>query len=263
MNTKPILILFILITVMISPSFADHPNEGNRPAGLIEFSPAFRIASIAEYRDWDLQTSLSGEYRTDSPDLYEFQSVLYYRLLKHLKIGITYSLQKGERHDDDWISEGSGWFWKDSTQRYESLLGADLTPRFLLPFLPGENWLFSSKARYIYNLNNDQQKLLLRPGLSYFYLKNRRPLWSINSAYALYFSLNFGETAVYEHGPYISLNLHTKQNLLFSLTGDYSVRTWSSSESYESAGGEYQVNDQRYTLGASVIWKIDIPDKKR
>lgn len=263
MGIKHTFIYFILFLIIIAPTFSDHHTEEDKPVSHSEFSPAFRITSITEYRKWDFHMSLSGEYRADSSDLYGFHTVLYYRFLKNVKAGLIYSLQKGERHNDDWITEGDGWYWKDSTQRYESLLGADLTPRFLLPFLPGKNWLLSTKTRYSYNLNNDQQKMLLQPGISYFHFKNRQPLWSANSAYAFYFALNFGDSPLYEHGPYLSLILHSRQNLLFSLTGHYSVRTWSSSESFETAGGEYQVNDQRYTLEASIIWKIDIPDKKR
>lgn len=257
-----VFILFFLFFILFHSS-ADHHNEEDKPAEHIEFSPAFRLASIFEYRDWDFQLSLSGEFREESPDYYELQSLLYYRVLKHVKVGVFHSLQKGERHDNDWISEGDGWFWRDSSDRYENLIGADITPRVLLPFLPGKNWLLSGKTRYSYNLNNDQQKILFRPELSYFHMKNRSPRWSVNTAYALYFPLNFSDALLYEHGPYLSFNFHIKQNLLLSLNGDYRLRNWSSSETFKDAGGDYLIQDQRYRLGASLIWKIDIRDKKR
>lgn len=254
--------LFLLLYPAL-PSWADHHNEEDKPVENSEFTPAFRLASIVDYKDWDLHLSFSGEFREESADFYELQSVLYYRLFRHLKLGVHYSLQKGERHDDDWITEGDGWFWKNSSDRYENLIGADITPRTILPFLPGRNWLLSGKTRYSYNLNNDQQKILLRPELSYFHMKNRSPRWSLSTAYALYFPLNFSDAVLYEHGPYFSLNLHMKKNLLLSLNGDYSIGNWSSSESYKNAGGEYLIHNHRYRLRASLIWKIDIRDKKR
>ena len=263
MKTSISIFLLLLLLFTTLPASADHHNEEDRPAEHSEFTPAFRIASITKYRDWDFQLSLSGEFRNESADFYELQTVLYYRVFKHLKVGVLYSLQKGERHDDDWITEGDGWFWKDSSDRYENLIGADITPRALLPFLPGRNWLISAKSRYSYNLNNEQQKILFRPELSYFHMKNRRLRWSVSSAYALYFPINFSDAVLYEHGPYLSFTMNINKNLLLGLSGDYLMRNWSSSEAYKNAGGEYLIQDQRYRLAASLIWKIDIRDKKR
>src|SRR4030067_2621553 len=61
----------------------------------------------------------------------------YYRVLKNLKVGAFYRLQQGARHDDDWIDLNPGWGWRNTKDRTEQILIADVTPRFLLGFLPG------------------------------------------------------------------------------------------------------------------------------
>ncbi|MDC7231943.1 MAG: hypothetical protein PQJ58_01830 [Spirochaetales bacterium] len=259
--TSVLLLLFLIFPA--SRTAADHHNEEDRPSDHSELSPAFHLGLIGEYNDWDLHLNFSGEYREESPDFYEFQSVLYYRVIPNIKAGVFYSLHKGERHDDDWIWDGEDWVWYDSTKRYEHLVGADLSPRFLLPFLPGRNWLVYGRTRYSYNFYNGDQKLLFRPELSYFHLKNRSPRWNINGAYALYFPLNFGETLIYEHGPYGNINFFLRQNLLLGLTGEYRIRYWSSSSEFRETGSEYSATEKRFSLGASLIWKIDISGKKR
>ncbi len=247
---SPFLFWFLLI-----PGFALFGNH--IPSSTTEFVPAFRMASLLGFGDFDLHTSLAGDFKTEAPDFYEVQALLYYRLLKHLKVGAFYSLHLGDRHDDDWVQRAdSTWEWEDSGGRLESLAGVDLTPRVLLPFLPGRNWLFSQKIRYSYNFYNQEQTLLFRPELSYFLMKNRNPQWNFSAAYGIYFPLNFSDSLIYEQGPYLSLSRYLGDSLILSLFGDYRRRSWSSSRDSLAAGDSYLVTEQSYRLGTSLIWRV-------
>ncbi len=247
------LLLFCLFPLF---SFADHHNEGDMPVDTVGFTPSFRLASILDFGDFDFHTSISGDFNHESPDVYELQALLYYRVLKNLKAGVFYKLQMGQRHDDDWVKDAEGnWIWEDSRTRLENIAGVDLTPRMLLPFLPGRSWVLSSKVRYSYNFFNQNQKILLRPELSYFLMKDRKPRWHFSTAYGIYFPLNFSDRIIYEHGPYLTVSRYIGTDLILSLFGEYKIRYWTSSEEYIAAGGTYDVNEQKYKLGLSLIWK--------
>jgi hypothetical protein len=127
----------------------------------------------------------------------------YYRFHPNLKGGLFYRLQFGALHNADWIKNGSGeWVWADTLGRPESVLIADLSPRFLLDFLPGRNWVFFLKNRYELNLYNGDQALYIRPGLTYTAFRYRRPLYGLGIHYAAGIGLNFGEHLIYTHQIY-------------------------------------------------------------
>jgi hypothetical protein len=102
----------------------------------------------------------------------------------------------------------------------------DLSPRFLLPFLPGKDWVFQLKSRYLVNFWNLQQSLLVRPELTWFWIVDRRPVLNLSLAYGLYFPLNFGETFIYEHGPYLAFLYHLSPAVQLELAASYPIRIW-------------------------------------
>jgi hypothetical protein len=212
---------------------------------------------MADFGIWDAYLGISGDFRTESPDVQTLQTGLYYRVNRNLKAGLFYSLQRGERHDDDWIRPEGDWLWKDSSDRLESILTADLSPRFLLPRLPGRNWIITSRFRYSYNLDNNHQSLQFRPDLGYFLMKRRQPLWNFNAAYALYFPLNFSEVPLYEHGPYLAALYHYSPEVKLELSAEYRMRYWTASSEFADAGGSYTIRDDSLRLGAALIWSPD------
>jgi hypothetical protein len=120
----------------------------------------------------------------------------------------------------------------------------DLTPRFALEFLPGRNWVVSLKARYEYNFTNSKQSLLLRPGLTFFWLRDREPFLNVAIQYATYLSLNFGEVPWYRHGPYANLLFHVSENILLDLSVSRQSVYWSESENFlESHPSEFYMRD--------------------
>jgi len=132
----------------------------------------------------------------------------------------------------------------------ESMLTADITPRFIIPFMPGDNWVFSIKNRYTYNLYNGQQSYFLLPGVSWFYLKNRAPLWNIFAGYGLYFPLNYSDSIVYKQGPWISGIHHLSSQWKLELRGQYILTNWT----VVSISARDIVTSQRLSISLGILW---------
>ena len=145
----------------------------------------------------------------------------YYRLHSNLKAGVFYTLQRGARHDDDWIDLDPGWEWLDTRGRTEHVLALDVSPRFQLSFLPGRNWVLMLKTRYRYDTHGSEHTLILRPGLTYFLLVDRNPVLNLSFNYGLYFPLNFGSTLIYGHAPYVTVLWHIGPSVKLELSGTY------------------------------------------
>jgi hypothetical protein len=184
----------------------------------------------------------------------------YYRLHRNLKAGAFYRLQWGALHNDDWIGIPGvpwDWLWRDTSERLEQVLILDASPRFLLPFLPGRDWVLQVKSRYLLNFWNLQHSLLLRPELTWFRIVDRRPVLNLSLAYGLYFPLNFGETLIYEHGPYLALLYHVSPAMQLELSASYPVRIWTTSPDVLTAGETpYQKELGRLELGLGLLLRL-------
>ncbi len=177
----------------------------------------------------------------------------YYRIHKNIKIGGFYKLQTGARHDDDWVDLNPGWEWADSLKRFESLLIFDITPRFKIPVVLMNNSIASVKMRYQYNFFNNQQTVLVKPGLSYFNIKNRAPVWNGTLAYSVYIPLNFSEAFIYEHGPYVNFIYHLNSSVKFEIRANLYNRTWTSGADSIALGDSYRVTEKGLQAGIGVI----------
>ena len=180
--------MFILLTLTVLWNVA-LAADSHRADSLDESSlnTGSRLMFLGDLGKLDITAEALGSYRGDNPFQISITAGGYYRIHKNIKAGVLYTLQKGMLHDEDWVESGGNWSWNDTSGRYEQVLTADLTPRFLLPGIPGKNWVFALKNRYGYNFYNEQQSYLLRPGLTWFYLKDRIPMFSVNGSYGLYF----------------------------------------------------------------------------
>jgi len=116
--------------------------------------------------------------------------------------------------------------------------------------------LFTLKNRYLYNTYNSQHSLMVRPGLSYFLMRNREPLFTFSLNYGFYIPLNFGETFFYEHEPYLSVLYHLNRAITLELTGAYKTVTWSSSEDSLANGDTYAVNYHAFVFGFGLLFPV-------
>ena len=231
-------------------------NVPAAPSGVVDLQG--RTQLVANIGGFDLLAEILGrtEYVTAEPGFYGSVTLGgYYRVLKNLKVGAFYRLQDGAHHDDDWVENSGTWAWQDTGGRLESILMLDASPRFLLDFLPGRNWVFMLKGRYEYDFFNNQQSIMARPELTWFWIKDRVPILNVSAAYEMYFPLNFGSTPLYQAWPYLTLLWHATPDIAFELGGAYKTTVWSTSSDSAFAGNPpYAVSFSAFmvTLGAVI-----------
>lgn len=213
-----------------------------------------RLALMAKAGKWNPYVELKGQYHGEEKE-FRYSSLSagsYYRVAPWLKLGAFYRLQSGARHLEDWQFDAGPpdiQFWNETSDRYENLLYFDVTPRILLPWMPGRNWVAPLKIRYFYNLYNDHQNLMIRPGVTYVIMKDRAPLMNLSLNYTLYFALNSGEIPLYSHGPYLSVLSHI--NDWFKMEGRASYRF---SEYFKDDGESWTLESSRVVIGLGLIF---------
>src|SRR5271157_5916366 len=216
-----------------------------------------RAQLVANIGSWNILAELLGRLQSlDSPQQ-PFESVTvggYYRVIPNLKVGALYRVQAGALHDDDVIANQATQqgAWNDSTQRLESVLMLDVSPRFQLGFLPGANWVFMLKGRYLSNAWNGQMSVMARPELTWFWIQDRDPFMNISLSYEIYFPVNFGTTFIYQSYPYLTVLWHTSPELGIELAGAYKTTVWSTSGSWAAVGwGSYStpITSWEFSLG--------------
>lgn len=250
-----------VLSLGLQPAAADHVPT--LPGGALEGQG--RVQVTAELGRLDPLLEAQGLFQDPAGGEWYRALTLgaYYRLLRNLKVGAFYRLQWGALHDDDWIGEwdtGAGawiWKWRDTQDRLEQLLILDVSPRFLLSFLPGRNWVFQLKSRYLLNTWNLQSSVLVRPELTWFLLVDRRPVLNLSLAYGLYFPLSFGESLLYEHAPYVALLYHVSPAVQLELSGSYRTLIWSTSQDVLDAGqSSYRAALGSWVVGLGLLLRV-------
>ena len=253
---RRVLVLLLWAVILPAALWAEHVPEA--PDGVVELENHLRL--FYDLGDFDPMAAVSWRFEDEEFE-FRYRSITlgsYYRVLDNLKVGAFYRLQAGARHDDDWVEEPQGeWWWEQSTDRYESLFIGDVSPRFLLEFLPGRDWVFMLKNRYIYNSYNGEQVGLVRPSLTYFHLVDREPRFNVSLAYGAYFSLNFGETLLYKRAPYLNFLYHLSPTLLLDASVARETTTWGTSEDVERSGESGYTEDySRWVLSIGAILRF-------
>jgi hypothetical protein len=263
MNERPLRTIAAAALLFCAPlarAVADHIPVP--PQGVVELQG--RTAAFLDLGDLELLGELEGRLE-DTDHHFGYRAVTlggYYRVLRNLKVGAFYRLASGVRHDDDWIVDPSpppGWIWQDTTGRLEHELILDASPRILLDFLPGRDWVLMLKARWFLSSFEMQQSVLLRPQLTYFWMLDREPFLSISLSYDAYIPLNFGQLPLYEQYPYLSVGWHVTPELTVELAGAYRSILWSAGApviaSGESLAG-YPVTFTSWVAALSVVYRL-------
>lgn len=176
----------------------------------------------------------------------------YGRAHRNLKLGAFYRVQTGARHDDDWTKDGAGnWFWRGTTNRPESVLVLDATPRASL----GGSVVGSLKVRYEHNFYNGQRALKLEPEVAWFWLDGLTPKATVFLRHGTYVPLNFGDRSVYERWWYLAGLWHPSASVSAGPSLALRDTFWTESSSYRDAsgGGSYRVLYRSFVWGFTVL----------
>ncbi len=225
----------------------------------------------------------------------------YYNIFPNLMVGGFYRYGQGERHRNDWVGSGwaaSGsstwdWFWLNTNNRAEQSFVGDVTVRQKLPFLPGENWVFELKNRFMYTWYSDdryasrdnwgqssanvaEMKYILRPGLQYFWMDGDRPFMTFFLQYEAHFALNFGNRTLVESWGYFGFFYHITEEVALGLNVARAQWWWSESDSIketrpaemcaQTAGGaattqcntmQYLATQRAWVVGFTAMLRLD------
>ena len=250
-----VLALIVLLNVAVTLAADRHvpPSPDTR----IELET--HVRGFWRFGEWEPMISVDGRAEDQFDVLYRSLTLgAYYRLHRNLKVGGFYRVQQGARHDDDWVATNDSFEWENTDSRTEHVFFADVSPRFLLDMLPGETWVLMLKNRYFYNTFNQQQWLSLRPGLTWFWVVDREPLLNIAANYEFYVPLNFAETLLYGHGPYLNVLYHFSPVVKLDATVARRTRIWSTSEDVQDdpGHGDYEKKIRSWLLGLGVIFRF-------
>ena len=256
-SVKRVALVVLLCAGAAAQSPADHIPQA--PDDPLDYQ--VRLGAMLKIEKWNPFLEIRGRLEHEENALGYRAITLgsYFRPHGNIKLGAFYRLQQGSRHDNDWIGLDPGWAWLDTGRRTEHILILDVSPRVLLDFLPGENWVFMIKNRYLFNTYNSQHTWKVRPGMTYFFLKDRSPLLNMSINYEIYLSLNFGESIIYQHWPYLTLAYHISRNAMLDLSLAYKTVKWSTSRDViESGESGYQVDVRSFLLGAGVLFTFQL-----
>jgi hypothetical protein len=259
MINKPIAVVFCLAALLATPLglFAgEHVPPGPRSA----LEAETHVRAFWRINEWEPMVSLEARAEDGFELFYRSLSLgSYYRVHRNVKVGAFYRVQQGARHDDDWIARDGSFVWRETNSRTEHLFYADVSPRFLVPQLPGTDWVFMLKNRYFYNTFNQQQWLTVRPALTWLWIVDRQPVLNVAFSYEFYVPLNFGETLLYAHWPYLNVLYHLTDTVKIDGSVAYRTRVWSTSEDVadDPAHGDYQKRIRTWTVGLGVVFRLE------
>lgn len=198
---------------------------------------------------------LTGRWQFESQRPYRALMLgSYARVHRNLKLGAFYRLQNGARHDDDWVKDGLGWRWRPTTNRPESVLVLDATPRASL----GGSFVGSLKVRWESNLYNRQTTLKLEPEVAWFWLDGLAPKATVFLRHGTYVPLNFGTRSYYERWWYLGGLWHPATDV--SLGPSVALRdvVWTGSSAYLAAsrGASYRVTHRSVVWGFNALLRL-------
>jgi hypothetical protein len=115
------------------------------------------------------------------------------------------------------------------------------------------------KTRYLYNTYNNHQTLKLRPGITYFLMPARDPLFNFTFNWDFYLALNYSSSALYSQWPYLEVMYHISPVVKVSGQMGYRITTWSTSQDViDNNEPSYEITYRAFTIGAAVNLNFDL-----
>jgi hypothetical protein len=229
---------------------------GSIPSGV---EPEINLRLFLNHEPFSFYTEITGSSETDHRVFKEVILGSYFQLWDQLRVGFFYRRAYGIRHDEDWVSVSGRWGWRDSNTRGEDFLILDMTPRVSLDFMGGENFVAELKTRFINNTYNHDQTLFVRPGLTYFWLKDDQAFMNFFLQYEMQFALNYGIQSVNERWLYLGALYKACSNFDLGIYNALKWETWGSYADYLNRGGSaYNTTTMTYVIGLLGIFHFDI-----
>lgn len=243
--------LFLSTLFFMMPIVANH-HVPEKPKD--ELIGSFHLRYFHKKEDISIFSEVNALTERDNRSSKSFTLGIKHRPFSNLKTGFYYSRQYGLRHDEDWIKENNEWVWRDTNSRGENFLIIDIAPRFILDFLPGENWVAELRLRSLYNFFNSDITEKIRPGLTYHWFKKGTPFMSLYTHYEWYLPLNYGKENVYERWAYLGFMYYINTNFQIGSYLAHRKVTWRESNAAKNSPNNtyYKFNERTNILGLTL-----------
>lgn len=246
-------LLFLLL--LANSANAAPPPPGPVASGVQE---QFNLRLFLTHDVWTIYSEIMGTVQTEGRVRKDFTLGGYYQLFDQLKVGAFYRRSYGIRHDEDWVTNGT-WGWRETNSRGEDFWILDATPRIGLDTIGMNNFVAELKTRFINNTYNHNQMVFVRPGLTYFWLKEDQPFINIFLQYEMQFALNYGPQVLNERWLYFGALYKACPNFDIGIYNALMWENWGSYGDYTRRGGPaYNISTQTYVVGLVGIFNFGI-----
>lgn len=247
-------LLLGLFLIYQSSAWANHFPADQDSGSDLEFTT--RLFYIKE--QWTHLAEISAANQFEDQN---YRAVLlgsYFRFHENIRAGLFYKRQYGFRHNSDWVEDPIvAWKWKNTNDRGEDLAIVDLSPRFLLSFLPGTNWTLDLKTRFEYNVYNGNQNLRLIPTLTYYWIRKDRPFLNFYVQHEQTLPLSHESVTSGEEWLYFGLLYHLNPTWQVGLSASKKTMSWKSTPEFtELTGASYSTKNSGEAVGLLVIYKF-------
>ena len=255
MKSRGKFILFFILGINLTPAAFAAPTPPAPIPGGYQSGAVARV--FVEREPLTYFAELLAAEQTGSRESRSFGLGTYYQITEAFKVGAMFNRTFGLRHNEDWASNNGKWSWVDSRHRGETLMAIDATAKSLVEFLPGHDWVAEFKARYIYNAFNDERTLFLRPGLTYFYLRDAALIANFFAQFEIDLPLNYATQSVTEKWIYFGSLYHACEKFDVGPTLTLGWQTWGRPAAYANKGGApYSITTQTTTFGLTGIFRF-------
>ncbi len=220
--------------------------------------PGLFLRAFKDISGATLLAETGGVDETDGRNYREVTLGAYHDILPIFTIGGFYRRAYGLRHDNDWQSINGRWSWADSNSRGEDFLILDATAKFLVQGLPVRNATAELKSRLLHDFLNGDETLMLRPGLTLFWLKNELPFMNVFLQYEFDLPLNYGHRSVNERWLYLGALYRIARDIDFGGFFADKWQAWSNASAYDNKGGApFTETAESEVVSALLIWHVN------
>lgn len=248
---KPLKVWLLFFLILSPPAFGV-------PVAPVVSSGLGAGETIRVFRDFSSYTLMAegnALQLSDSRDSGELTLGGYDQFTNSLSAGIFYQRAWGLRHDDDWIDNNGIWQWQNSRWRGEDFAIGDLTLKFNADFLPGTNWIAELKSRYLIDFFNGERTIMLRPGLTYFWLRDDQLVANFFLQFEADLPQNYHSNSINERWLYVGALFRIFNNVDFGAFYALQWQQWSPSRKYlDKQGSPYSVSATDQVINALLIF---------